>query len=251
MKVFRFVVWVIIVADFISAGLPVCGVDVGEYNKAIEAYRDVLQGNIDYFCTEHYYAYSDDNWFNVIDGYTVTNAEEKICQVEVIDFALIDMDGDSMPEVILKISFPHWDKIVLHYENGIVYGYYFGFRSMDYIKKDRTYGWSGGAGNWGFNNLQFSNGRYEEKILGCIDYPLFIINGEEVSQDLWDSFANEQHQKEEIDWYEFNETNINKYLTTIPVVEAAPKTGDFSVVFAVVGIIVAAVLLAGYRRKNI
>jgi hypothetical protein len=56
-------------------------------------------------------------------------------------------------------------------------------------------------------------------------------------------------QKEDADWYEFNETNIDKYLTTIPAV--APKTYDVSVIFAFVGFAVAAVGFAGYKRKNI
>jgi hypothetical protein len=218
MKIFRFVVLAIIVFGLIGS-LPVYGVDVVEYNRAIEAYRDYL--NTDF-------------------------------NLEIKEFAIIDMDGDRLPEVILSDN--AGCRLVLHYDNDI-HADSFEFHGMITLKKDGTFFWLVGAGSWGYSKLQFINGTYEKKYL-CrhrFDFDsdnelcsVYYLNDEEVSQKDYDLFVAEYEQKEDADWYEFNETNINKYLITIPAV--APKTGDIYVIFAVVNFAVAAAVCVVYKK---
>jgi hypothetical protein len=129
---------------------------------------------------------------------------------QVTQFTVLDMDGNGISEVVLEIA-PLSERLLLYYYNDIVYGYSFSYRGMNDLKKDGTFMSSGGAGHWSIDKLIFSTGICEKKELCRLDSTLYYVNDEEVSEDLFYSFYNEQQQKENAEWYEFNETNINNF----------------------------------------
>ena len=92
--------------------------------------------------------------------------------------------------------------------SGVVYGNLFGLRGMHDIKQDGTSRWSSGAGNWGFKRLKFDSAIYEIENICRIESNdgghLFYINEEEVSEELFYLFYNEQSQKEDSEWHTFS-----------------------------------------------
>ena len=106
MKILKCVFFTIIIVGILSVSLPVYGVNDSEYNKAIEAYSDVLQGKSEFFLVDN-----NKQWWSFNDY---------IKDIGVIfSFAIVDMDGDGIPELITDHS------LVLHYKNNIIYGYMF------------------------------------------------------------------------------------------------------------------------------
>ena len=237
MKIFRLLI--IIVVVMISVSLPVNGennvFDINEYNKAIEACK----------------AYICENWLNGIDYFDWDGVYD--FTVEVLQFAIIDMDGDGIVEIVLTISAPKGDKYVLRYQNGMVSNVYFGIRGMNVIKKDGTFDWSSSAFHSGYSKLNFSSNICEIYVICEVDgtnYPpeLYYINGEEISEEEFKKFYNEQDQKEDADWYEFNEENIENLLQTIPV---APQTSDNSMIFTLIIFAVNTIIIKYLKHKTL
>jgi len=169
------------------------------YIEALQNKTKISCQNVDIYLNEYINnEYSD-------DGYTF----------QITRFTALDMDGDGIPEVVLEI-FPGSERLVLHYDNGIVYGYDTGGpRCMGSLKKDGTYDWSGGVPHWGVSKLQFSSDIYETEILCEVDAPLYYINGEVVSEESFYSFYDTQYQKEDAKWYPFSEETISADFATI------------------------------------
>ena len=123
-------------------------------------------------------------------------------------FTILNMDNDDIPEVILQIG-PTGERLVLHYENDIVYGYHFGLRVINDLKKDGTFHWSGGAAYNGFGRLQFVDNKCEINEISRYDNQLSYINDKQVSEDIYFLFQNEQLEKEDVEWYSFSEETIS------------------------------------------
>ena len=193
--------------------------NTSETPRYIDAYKSVLQNNVNYFGITNYangnyveeigyqgiYVYLKDMYVSDgIDDYPV----------QVTRFTVVDMNGDGISEVILELSLPRYDKLILRYENGIVYGYGFSVRGLNELKKDGTFSGSGGAGNWGRSRLQFSLGICKRIDICRIESDAYsrwyYINEEEVTEDKFYAFVYEQDAKEDAEWHEFTGANINR-----------------------------------------
>jgi len=86
---------------------------------------------------------------------------------EILEFTVVDMDGDEIPEVVLNFK-GNGNKEVLRYYNGEVFGYSFKSREMNRLKRDGSFYWSGGAGFNGYSVMQF-----HEMNLGFIDFAVY------------------------------------------------------------------------------
>jgi len=190
--------------------------------QTIDVYMAILQNDVKFFRIVNY---ANGNWQDVeeIQGeYTYLHDclyydEYSDYIFEVEQFTVLDIDGDGLMEVVLSIG-PIEERLVLYYDNDIVYGYWFSYRGMNDLKKDGTFRSSGGMMNWSINKLNFSFKICERKELCSIDsnyddngnYNIsYHINGKEVSEIIWSSYCHEWNQKEDVAWYEFNEETIS------------------------------------------
>jgi len=64
-------------------------------------------------------------------------------------FAIIDMDGDGVPEIVLA-SMPDGDSLILHYGgDGVVYGFGIPYRQFRFLKEDGTFTQLSWMQDWG------------------------------------------------------------------------------------------------------
>lgn len=132
-----------------------------------------------------------------------------------IIFAVVDLDGD---EIIVKKAYDNGDGsgVVLHYEDGTVYGYSFGAGEIKELKTDGSYYWTGGGDYKGYFKTQFFGVLQKYLFLanyqsdgGNYKYGECFIDNLPVTEVELDAFCEAQNQKENVNWYELNEDTIS------------------------------------------
>ncbi|CQR52478.1 hypothetical protein [Paenibacillus riograndensis] len=182
---------------------------------AMEAYKRVLQNKIEFYSTEtKKKVYLND--FLTNNGIYGTTSK-------INRFAVLDMDGDRIPEVVLGLTVDENPNFVevLHYMNGEVYGYFFGNDQIRFLKTDGTFRWlSGGLTYNGYGKLRFhtnfceiddlayheSSATDESSTTFAIAY---YINNKLVTIDSYNAFVKEEEAKRDVTWYEFSQENIS------------------------------------------
>ena len=73
--------------------------------------------------------------------------------VKITKYAIIDLDQDNIPEIVLGITEnkqSDCDFLVLRFQNGSVVGYDLTYRQMIDLKKDGAFGYLGGVADAGY-----------------------------------------------------------------------------------------------------
>jgi hypothetical protein len=184
-------------------------------NSELEAYKAVLQNKVEFFST--------DNKKNLYLNDFLTNEEIYETVFKVTHFTVLDMNGDKVPEVVLELSVGDEPEFyeVLHYTNGVVYGYLIVYRGLEELKADGTFRFSSGAADNGWGKLIFESNDFKTHMLGyskssqgnanlTISY---FINDKPVAEESFHSSMNEQFGKKDAVWYEFSQANIETKLS--------------------------------------
>lgn len=190
-------------------------VQIVSNETVLEAYKAVLLNQAEFI--------SADNEKSLYLNDFLTNHEIYMTDFEVTNFAVLDMDGDQVPEVILELSVggePQFFE-VLHEMNGKVYGYLIVYRGLTELKADGTFLFSSGAADYGVGKLTFVSTAYATVKLGYSESSQgetemtisYFINNETVTKEAFDSFVNEQVGKEDAVWYEFSQDTIEAQLS--------------------------------------
>ncbi len=137
--------------------------------------------------------------------------------VKVSRFAEVDMDNDAIPEVVLWLerggNESVMGSIILHYQNGWVYGYPMGYRSLELetLKADGTYSWSGGAFHWGWGRMDFAAGKTRD-ISWCEgssgEDELYYVEKLPATAAEFEAASAAQDAKGETAWLELTQENI-------------------------------------------
>jgi len=169
------------------------------YDKALEAYKSVLERNdmLQDFLAE-----------TAESGKTLTPAR----------FAILDLDGDGIPEAVVELSdeYPYFYQI-LHFENGVLYGNFLSVREFGDLKEDGSFAWSGGAGDNGYGRLRFNASEYVVEKLAYIQTSTdgddvsvsYYIGDEPVTREEYDAFVSEQENKPAARWRDYTQENID------------------------------------------
>jgi hypothetical protein len=190
-----------------------------ENNKslAMEAYKIVLQNKIEFYSIETKKKVYLNDFLTNNEIYGTTS------KIKINHFAVLDMDGDKIPEVVLGLTVDENPNFVevLHYMNGEVYGYFFGNDQLSDLKTDGTYRWlSGGLTYNGYGKLRFQTNSCETDKLAYHESSAtdesfttfaiaYYINNKLVTKDSYKAFVKEEDAKRDVTWYEFSQENIS------------------------------------------
>ncbi|MDR1616544.1 MAG: hypothetical protein LBR98_05980 [Syntrophomonadaceae bacterium] len=201
-------------------------------SQAKRAYWSAVKSYIEFFSTEeNSYKYLNEFDYQYDYGYDYdydyrsvhTKGGYRDQPWEVFQFAVVDLDGDGHPEILLELLY---EVEVLHYKNdGTVYGYCLPMGSMKNLKTDGTFYFLGDTADKsviaGYGQLIFSEEKYELIKLGKYSWEsdeegkysnVFYIAENQVTKDVYSTFEKEQAAKENVIWYEFTDENIDAML---------------------------------------
>lgn len=193
-------------ADTPSAGLT-----------ASEAIQAVLLDSAEFFSV-------DDKQELTLNDFLTNITDQELN--EVTRFAVLDLDGDAVPEVVLELTVndnPEFYE-VLHDMDGTVYGYLIVYRGLENLKADGTFLYSSGAADNGYGKLTFQSDSYVTDTLGYTESNQnngdttisYFVGQQPVTEDAYQAFATEQNEKEDAVWYEFSQGNIDAELSVNP-----------------------------------
>ena len=143
-----------------------------------------------------------------IDNYKSPYLQKYLTQYDNVQYAVLDMDGNGKEEVLIS----GWtgDILVLHDENGSVYGFDFTFKEMYNVRTDGSYYWNTNQGNtYGCSKLSLKKGvcsvielsRTEISDDGDTD---FFVNGAKVSKEEHDLFIESYFDMVNVTWYKLS-----------------------------------------------
>lgn len=116
-------------------------------------------------------------------------------------YTTVDFDGDGVNELVIEYSF-YGDRLILHEDDGIYYGYYRPFRGMKSLKHDGTYDYSNSAFASGVGTAFFPEGNMQEIWLLECDESIssWKFNGEEVGKKAYDAGMEVFHNTPDAEW---------------------------------------------------
>ena len=123
-------------------------------------------------------------------------------------YAIIDLDQDSTPEVVVRLSLNYDDWVmILRYFDGKVYGYSIVSRGFESPKTNGTYIASSGAFDNKIMQLSFEGIILKENTLGAStlvnENMEYYIGENKVTEEEYDKFNNDFYNSEDAKWYLF------------------------------------------------
>lgn len=157
-------------ADALQASLP------AEDAEAFAGYLPVLRGETPFhWVAGPYRGYPDNDWetrdVTLADFHDALweDREDKTAQLDLDSFAVQDLDGDGVSELILFVRDMDYNYLILHQSGADFYGTDFPVRWLEGLQKNGVYYGSGGAGNGEYHQIAFEDGRFTEQTLGRQD----------------------------------------------------------------------------------
>lgn len=180
-------------------------------SSALSAYKSVLKNDSPFFNT-------DDNKNLSLNQLSDSFGD---ASMKITKFAVVDLDNDGTPEVVLweTVNGNDYGVEVLRYQNGTIYGYSFVYRAFNNLKTDGTFRFSSSAANSGFGTVNFNDGsNAANKITYCelssdSNDPIYFVNNTSATADEFDSAMSEQDMKADVKWYDLTEENIETMLS--------------------------------------
>ena len=197
-----------------SSDIPVS--DTSE-KSPIDEYKSFLQNKATFFSVDA----NENIYINEIKK--AVSSDDSV-KAYVSKFAILDMEGDNIPEIILQLTVndnEYYGYEVLSYKDGVVYGYTMWYRTFMELKEDGTFSFSGGASDYGFGTVQFTDKGYIiDKITYCesVYNPdntqgiSYIVNRESATEEEFNAAIDKQNEKNNATWYDFTDENILNYL---------------------------------------
>ena len=183
----------------------------------MEVYRSVLLEG------ERFYSATAGGDIDVAGLGKAVSSDEKVL-LSILRFALVDMDGDSLPELLLWLKVNNDDYYgyeLIRREGDKLYGYTVWYRAMSQLKEDGSFVSSGGASDCGFGRMRFQGSDFDfEPQAFSRSQPDFsgglttayYIGSDRVDKSAFDGALAAQDEKQAPEWYDCTEENILEIL---------------------------------------
>lgn len=126
-------------------------------------------------------------------------------------FALIDLDRDNVPEIVLALGYYRDSFVILHYHDERVNAFHFYIRSFNSLKADGTFLSSSGAMENYHSKITFIGNTYaEESYTHGHSFDVYYVYGQKVTKEEYTEAFNKEESKPKVTWYEYSDENIKK-----------------------------------------
>ena len=207
-----------------AAGVPAGTV------SANDIYRAVLAGEKDFII-------ADTGESLTIGQIKETVTEDEDVAVSIVEFTVLDLDGDGVPEVLLslQINSGAGAVVIMRCQDMTIYGYTAWYREFSDLKQDGTFSFSSGASNNGFGRIRFENGDFTVDRIAYVESSYdsdnnkgvsYFVNYKSVSEAEFVLALEQQDEKPDARWYAFTEENIEELLDTSENLSEAMDMSD-------------------------
>ena len=171
--------------------------------------------------------YRSSRSFYQYEGY-LEDLMNEILPYETPRFAIVDMDGDTIPEVLLELS-NYMGYVILRYREGRVYAFYASYRAMSDLKPDGSFLSFGSAFDAelskifyiGDTHLYYFWAEWYETY-DLIDYYNMDMV---VDEETWERLFARFKETPDLEWYDFTEESISQWIVDNPMfAEKSPET---------------------------
>lgn len=134
---------------------------------------------------------------------------------DIVNFAVVELNGDGIPEVILEVP-NYFGYIILHYKDNQIFGVGTTFNSFFHLKKNGLSMSMGGVESGSVNRVYFMGDtmffdKYVER-----DYSRFYKEDMICDEAFWDQESDKFFQEEPLEWYAITDENINTQILENP-----------------------------------
>lgn len=137
----------------------------------------------------------------------------------VVQFSIVDMDGDMIPEVVLELE-NYYGYIILRYRDGQVYGNVVGIRSMNLLNAQGTFMFSSGADNGGIGKFYFIKDTMVcNEAIRMENIDSYYIHDIISNREIWNNKNDLFDASQKVEWYEFTEEQIASKFEDNPLFE--------------------------------
>jgi|GEM_PF-2037891 len=175
-----------------------------ELDRIFALYESVLRNEIPFSCS----------WFGQVYLENAFHNYHIIPQI-----AVVDLNGDGIPEVIACLFGRADERLILTYYNGEIFSTGASIRTMGWLNTDGTFSVSfGGAGNWGISRYEINQGEFKHLDIYTFDVRqydgrlVFSVNGAEVSEEEFETIEAAAEDwfaaKEDVIFHPFQAENI-------------------------------------------
>jgi len=168
-------------------------------SSLIKTYADILDSEIGFW----------DEFHN--DPIFLKNIAYEGYDLKVISYTLLDMNDDSVPELLINTTLGSADFVYVFHDVGYeVQSYWFSNRQMGSPKIDGSFTASSGAGDWGIYRITFGDRQYSLDSVGFMEssvdeegdhIQLFNIGDMPVEEDEYMDFLDNYMSITEPEWF--------------------------------------------------
>lgn len=151
---------------------------------------------------------------NCCEGYLNEVLDEK--EIVITRFAVVDMDGDGLAEVVLEMD-NYRGFLILRYEAGEVIGYEAGYRSMHSLNMEGFFHASGGADDISEGKMFFIKDVAVPDDITHYYYSDCYVKDIKVSEDVWEAANMAIAEIEEVEWNLYTEDEVVGYIWNCPL----------------------------------
>jgi len=152
-------------------------------------------------------------------GYLNEMPEHYTMSQEITDFAVVDMDGDSVPEVVCEVE-NYAGFIVLRYREGKIYGLFLSYRGMFALKESGVYETEASAFEGGKSKMYFLGDTWVNNdwvyTTNIIDSDSLYVQDIVVDQATWDEKVESFYHLSDVEWHKCTEESIDEWIIHNP-----------------------------------
>lgn len=170
--------------------------------------QDVLKGDQPFYYAD---GGSDSSSVSIAEVPSLFDPDDAYMAIQ--NYAMIDLDGDGSEEAVVYVCGAAGDTggyLVLHSNDGQVYGYKTDYRKFENLKTDGTFSYSDELGSKeGVATISFTqDGLVMTDVLSATGqaYTMdsFMINGKKATQEEYNAEREKQDQKDNVEWQEYS-----------------------------------------------